>query len=103
MTSPHSGFGLQRAFDLGLQRHLIGLGTTHVRSIFITLLDSANAHLTRALVSMIALSPLVLASPAVLAQTGSTSTFVASANCSLSAPAFCETFNQGPSAIRGRG
>jgi hypothetical protein len=33
----------------------------------------------------------------------SPSTFVASANCNLSAPAFCDTFNEGPSAIRGRG
>lgn len=30
-------------------------------------------------------------------------TFVPSANCSLTTPAFCDTFNQGPSAIRGRG
>src|SRR5215470_8898247 len=63
MTSPSFGFGLQRAFDLGLQRLLRGLG--HVRSVFITSLDGANAFLARALVSMIALSPLVLASPAV--------------------------------------
>src|SRR5262245_4875787 len=72
MTSPHSGFGLQRAFDLGqrafdlgLQQLLIGLGATHLGSAFITSLDRANAYLARALVSMIALSPLVLASPAV--------------------------------------
>lgn len=35
--------------------------------------------------------------------TTSPATFVASDNCNLSAPAFCDTFNQGPSAIRGRG
>jgi hypothetical protein len=33
----------------------------------------------------------------------SPSTFVASANCNLSAPAFCDTFDQGHSPIRGRG
>ena len=33
----------------------------------------------------------------------SPSTFVASEDCNLKAPAFCDTFNQGPSAIRGRG
>jgi hypothetical protein len=33
----------------------------------------------------------------------SLSTFVASANCNLSAPAFCDTFNEGPSGNRGRG
>jgi hypothetical protein len=35
--------------------------------------------------------------------TTSPATFVTSENCNLSAPAFCDTFNQGPSAIRGRG
>jgi len=30
-------------------------------------------------------------------------TFTATANCNLSSPAFCDTFNEGPSAIRGRG
>lgn len=35
---------------------------------------------------------------------GSNNTYpLASASCNLSAPAFCETFNQGPSALRGRG
>jgi hypothetical protein len=30
-------------------------------------------------------------------------TFIASANCNLGVPAFCETFAEGPSPIRGRG
>src|SRR5262245_6062463 len=70
----------------------------HVRSIFVSSLHGANAKLARTLASVIALSPLVLASPALHAET-----FTSSANCSLSTPAFCETFNQGPSAVRGRG
>src|SRR5262245_9721300 len=36
-------------------------------------------------------------------QRRSPETSSSSANCSLSSPAFCDTFNQGPSAIRGRG
>ena len=79
-----------------------------MRTIFVFSLRNGSAPL-KALGSMIALSPL-LASPALLAvsnpavaQGTTPSTFVASANCSLSAAAFCETFNQGPSAIRGRG
>jgi hypothetical protein len=79
----------------------------HARSIFVSSLRGAQCG---ALASMIALSPLVLASsslpavsdPAVAART-TPATFVASANCNLSAPAFCETFNHGPSTIRGRG
>ena len=79
------------------------MGVIYVRSVFVSSLHSASRRLARALASTIAISPLVLASPAVLAQSAAPSPFVPSANCNLSAPAFCETFNQGPSAIRGRG
>jgi hypothetical protein len=52
---------------------------------------------------MAGLSLFFLASKAVLAQSATPSTLTASANCNMSTPAFCETFDEGPSAIRGRG
>ena len=73
-----------------------------MHSVSISSLHGANARFARAFALMIALAPLRSprwrCSPNPLP-----STFTSSANCSLSAPAFCETFNQGPSAVRGRG
>jgi hypothetical protein len=70
--------------------------------VFVSSLRSARPRLARALASTIALALLVLVSPAVLAAGPSPSTFVPSANCSSSTPA-CETFDEGPSLVRGRG
>ena len=74
-----------------------------MRPVFVSSLCRCSSARSRsgALALMVALLSMTLASPA--AVPAATSTFVASANCSLSAPAFCETFNQGPSAVRGRG
>src|SRR3954454_16011288 len=90
-----------------LRQLVIESRVMHAHSIFVSYLRGAQRE---ALASMIAFSPLVVASSSLLAVPDSavaagttSSTFVASANCNLSAPAFCETFNQGPSKIRGRG
>jgi hypothetical protein len=82
---------------------VIGLGVIHVPSVFVSSLHSASARLTRVLASMIALSPLVLASPAVLAASSpgsappSTSTpSPVSGNCGMQLggkAAFCDTFD----------
>ncbi|SHN87826.1 hypothetical protein [Bradyrhizobium erythrophlei] len=61
----------------------------------------ARHGLARAFAFAIGLQSLVMASLA-YAQSAPT-TFTPSANCSLSAAAFCETFDEGPAAVGGRG